>query len=299
MQDRRIDLEELVLLLEKGDSLPSLPTVFTRVLQLARDRGSSMRDFADVIRADPPLAMKVLQVVNSALYAPPQPITSLTHALTMLGVNEVRRLALSLSLINKFSPPPCGGVIPRNDFWEHAVTTAYVARRIAQTAFPKSEEELYTCGLLHDLGYLLIERTSPMRLSMAVQLAASSGKDIAEAERALVGADHTTAAEWLLRKSGLPEELVQAVAGHHTPSLDKLSWRTVIWAAARYSSSNGLGVFRTSAPGRLQDDNWRRFWELIAPMAGVDEDIYMAELSSALEKGRHFFSTVLSGEHVH
>lgn len=295
-----MDLEQLVLLLEQSDNLPSLPAVFCRVLQLARDRRSSMEDFAEVIRGDPPLAMKVLQVANSALYSPPQPITSLTHALTMLGVNEVRRLALSISLINKYAPPVCGGVVPRDNFWEHAVSVAHVARRIGQTTFPGSEEELYICGLLHDIGYLLIERTSPMRLGMAAKLAITTRKDFVEAERAIVGADHVAAAVWLLRKSGLPEELVQAVANHHNPSLRDLTWAAAVWAAARYVSASGVTVFRTAVLRPIEnDDSWRRFWELIAPKAGVDQEIYLAELASALEKGRKFFSAVLVGDSVH
>ena len=140
--------------------LPTLPTVVTRIMNIVLDDKSSVGDVSKIVRLDSALTSKVLRVVNSAAFALPQKISTLDHAMAILGFDMLKKLFLSISIFDNLSQEDqVGYFFNKSHFWCHSLATANVASNIAKELKYKSSDEAYVAGLLHDIGKIIIEQT--------------------------------------------------------------------------------------------------------------------------------------------
>jgi HD-like signal output (HDOD) protein len=159
--------------LERGElELPLKPTVVTRVLALARDPEARIEELSRLIHNDPSLAAHVIRVSNSPAYASRIRITTLTQALTRIGMRVLVELAITVGISSVFRVP--GYEATAQDIWEHALTTGVFARRLAGLC-GEDEELAFLCGLLHSIG-------RPVVLRAAVEAAASLRRPVSDAE---------------------------------------------------------------------------------------------------------------------
>ena len=87
-------------LLERLENLPTLPGVVLRILEAVKDENINLNELGEILSLDPPLSGKILGMINSAFYALPAKITSVSHAVNLLGLNTVKKVALSFSLLH-------------------------------------------------------------------------------------------------------------------------------------------------------------------------------------------------------
>ena len=128
--------EALKTRLESCRTLPAVPAVAAQVLRLCQQENFNMSDVARVIGGDPALTMKVLKVVNSPLFGLRQQVTTVSHALMLLGVNAVRTMALSFSLVQSSRPVGQGGLDQRI-YWKRSLFAACAARELARMERPR------------------------------------------------------------------------------------------------------------------------------------------------------------------
>jgi putative nucleotidyltransferase with HDIG domain len=199
-------------------ALPSLPARYEELAAALNDAEASVQQVADIVAKEPGLVAKLLQLVNSSFFGRPQRVTSAIQAVGLLGLDLVRAVVLASSTFDQFKKLKLKG-ITLDAMWAHAAATAAMAKTIAQAAGldARAMDTAFTGGLLHDIGKLLIaaylsgpfkEITAHMRRE-AVSMAA--------AEMAIIGTTHAAVGAYLLGLWGLPESLVNAVAGHHEP----------------------------------------------------------------------------------
>lgn len=133
-------------------SLPALPAVLTRIQLMAQSDNADMSAIATLISGDPSLLAEVLKIVNSAYYGLPQEISQVRIAIAYLGLHEVYRLVLSLSVIKTFEIQDH----ELREFWFHCYFTAVCAKYLATKFEPLlSLEELWSAAILHDIGKLV------------------------------------------------------------------------------------------------------------------------------------------------
>lgn len=202
-------------LIKDNVQLLSLPEVCLRIQQLADDPHADMNEFAQLVAQDPALTTRLLKLVNSAYYGFPGRIDTLSRAINLVGIAELRNLTLAMAAMEVF-----GGLEnERFDmlrFWRHSVYCALVARFLAKRARVLHAERLFIAGLLHDVGRLLVFSLLPEAAGRIVQRTAQ-GEDVSLAERAELGFDHAQVGYELLSLWQLPRELCVAVACHHAP----------------------------------------------------------------------------------
>ena len=217
-----VDKASLKKLIDKVVNLPTLPAVMTRIIQKVEDPTTSTDEIVDMIGVDQVLTMKVLKIVNSAYYGFRQRIATLDRAVVILGFNNIKNLALSASIFENLGGEE-EGEFDQTKFWGHSigcgVTTKALARKFGYD--PKSLEESFTAGLLHDIGKVLLDKFAHDEFSQAVRRAAEKDMLIVEAEREVLGADHTDMGHWLAVKWGLPTALKEVISYHHTPESAK------------------------------------------------------------------------------
>src|SRR5262249_2268269 len=142
---------------KKLADLPPLPVVVTRIMETINDPNTSAEDLHRLIALDQGLSSKILRIVNSAYYGFPKRISTITHAVVILGFNTVRNLVLGVSAFGMLSQKSSAAGLNRTKFWEHSVATAVGASVLAKKKRPKSRavvEEAFLGGLLHDIGEL-------------------------------------------------------------------------------------------------------------------------------------------------
>lgn len=209
--------EALKTRLESCRTLPAVPAVAAQVLRLCQQDNFNMGDVARVIGADPALATKVLKVVNSPLFGLRQQVTTVSHALMLLGVNAVRTMALSLSLVQTTRPVGQGGFDQRV-YWRRALLAACAARELARNEHLAQPEEAFLAGLLQDVGMLVLEQAVPEVYPLLARQAASDHDRMTLLEMAEFGCDHAEVGRWLMTRWRLPQTVRASVGGSHDPT---------------------------------------------------------------------------------
>jgi putative nucleotidyltransferase with HDIG domain len=201
-------------LLAKVNDIPTLPLVATKVNELINDPNSSSADIADVLKKDQVLTAKILRLVNSSYYAIPGGVTDVQRALAFLGFNTLAQLVLSLSVFSFFSTFDNEN-FSMLDFWRHALATGVCSEVIAKRLKVVKPEEAFTCGLLHDIGKLVLYQIDPQTLVEIVKETSKRGCSFVEVEREWDLPGHAFIGEVIASKWGLPQMIRLAIRYHH------------------------------------------------------------------------------------
>jgi len=203
-------------MIEGSEKVFSLPEVFYRLQTALNDPDKTFDDFGDIISHDPALSARLLRIVNSPFYGLSSKVETITHALTIIGLDQLVDLAMATSVIYQFRGIP-NTLFNMESFWKHSIACGLAARTIGQVRGEENVERLYLAGILHDLGRLVIYIKEPTLARDAFYRSKEKEENIHLSEQAIMGFDHAEVGGELLRSWQLPESLAQAVACHHEP----------------------------------------------------------------------------------
>lgn len=204
-------------IVNKLRDIPTLPMVVTKIVEIVDSPDSSANDLNKVISMDQALTMKVLKLVNSAFYGFPKKIETLTQAIVILGFNTVRSLALSISMIDFFSPKGTRHCLNYPEFWKHSISTSSLAKLLAKKSFPALSEEAFVAGLIHDVGIIVLDQFLPIEFSQVLNEVNNKKIPFYDAEKFVIELTHCDVGRMLASKWNFPESLTAALAYHHDP----------------------------------------------------------------------------------
>ncbi len=262
-------------LIAKVRTVYSLPQTFHRLQEVVQNPDSSMSDIGEVLMADQALSARILQLANSSFYGFPSRIETISHAVTMIGAEQMVALVQGTCVASIFSQVP-RELVNMESFWRHSIACGVTARLIASRRREPNTERFFLLGLLHDIGRLVIFQHLP---DEAAHCLARAGKDrrlLFQSEQSVLGFDHATVGYDLLRTWKLPGRLCEPIKMHHSYNAASLypietailHTADVIVNAMRYGNSGERYVPPLHAP----------HWEL----AGLG-----AEMLGPLEKEIH------------
>lgn len=207
-------------LISKIEELPTLPTIVYELTQIINDPMSSTSDVEKVMANDQSLTTKILKLVNSAYYAIPGGVTSLSRAIAYIGFDTVNQLVLSSSIIDalEVTEPSAFEV---NDFWKHSVGVGIAAETIAKFTKYPMPSDLFTCGLIHDMGKIALLTIDADLLMEISTLAKEKNLSFNQAELELNVITHTQIGQLLSERWALPLQLKAAIAHHHQKEANK------------------------------------------------------------------------------
>jgi HD-like signal output (HDOD) protein len=193
--------------------MPSLSTTVGKVLEICSRIDASPNELNRVISLDPVLTGQVLKLINSAYYSLMSKVTSLTRAITMLGMNTVKNMALSTAIIQSVSSSNKSRALPTAKFWAHSIGVGVSAKLLAATiGVPVQErEEYFIAGLLHDLGKVPFGDEYIHVLSVARQ----EQRPLVVVERELLGVDHQEVGGLIAAKWRLTGVMSNCICCHH------------------------------------------------------------------------------------
>ena len=194
----------------------ALPQVISELLQLTSGDNYSADSLAKLILKDPSLTAKVLKLSNSSYYARNTRSKTVNQAISVIGMNMVRCLALSASVLNAERIKSKSG-IETKDFFTYILSVAVGAAMLSKPAGMEHSEEALIAGLLHDIGIIYFLDHHPEEYR-AVRILNSKGLSIMEAETQVFGINHCELGARLAGSWGLSEEIIAAISGHHDTS---------------------------------------------------------------------------------
>lgn len=221
------------------DGMPAFPKSAQKIIDLTRDVSCSPKDLVQVIDKDPVVTVKVLRVVNSAYYGLSNPITSVDHAVVFLGFNTIKNVALSIAAV---------GMLPSNTlarfdsqrYLMHSLTTAGIARQLAQQLPQADSHDCFIAGLLHDFGKVVVAQFMPQEFQRSLELSVSKQVPFHVAVHEVIGVDHSTVGAMLVQKWRFADDLVETIKYQHQPERSDTDMMACVCAANLISKQLGF-----------------------------------------------------------
>jgi HD-like signal output (HDOD) protein len=200
-------------------SLATLPEVAMRIARMVDDPRSSAADIGREISNDAALTGRLLRVANSPAFGQHGKIATISRAITVLGVRQVRDLTVGLTAIRTFDGIG-NELITMESFWRHSVLCAVAAGQIASRRNSGRGESPFIAGLLHDIGQLVLFSRAPQLAREALLMSVDAADDLAlyACERQVLGFDHGAVGVALAQNWGLPLSLQECIQFHHEPA---------------------------------------------------------------------------------
>ncbi|PIR00943.1 MAG: hypothetical protein COV66_03715 [Nitrospinae bacterium CG11_big_fil_rev_8_21_14_0_20_45_15] len=207
------DLKELI---NDESRFFTLPELAMKINAIVNDPEGTFEDLAEVISSDVGLSVHLLKIVNSGLYNFHEPIETITHAISIVGMSQLRDLALGSIIINKFKGLPEESISMKS-FWEHSIATGIASQTLAIYKQEINPERFYMAGLLHEIGRIVLCFKFHTEIEKIIQRCASETKSTHNIEREILGFDHCLVGEALLESWKLPKSQQEVVLYHHAP----------------------------------------------------------------------------------
>ncbi|MCD6363977.1 MAG: HDOD domain-containing protein [Synergistetes bacterium] len=204
-------------ILAKVDEIPPLPHVVVKALKALNDPKSNSSDIAKIISQDEGLTAKILKLANSAYYGFPRSIGTLGEAITVLGYKTVKSLIYAAAAHGHLSGELKGYAMDRGELWRHSLGVAVVSREVAKMVKYKDIEQAFVAGLLHDIGKIVLNQFVRFGFTLIMKKVEVEKVPFHEAERDILGFDHTDIGGKIAEKWNLPKELVDSISHHHSP----------------------------------------------------------------------------------
>ncbi len=200
----------------RAGDLPPFPMIAMKALRLSENPDASARDLQAVIAQDQALTARILKIVNSAMFSFQREVSTLTHAVSILGLQTLRSILIAASVeqLHQGNGARQAGLASQL-FWQHAWGTAVLARAVARCVHYHNPEEAFTAGLLHDIGKVVFLKNHEPRYLEILNLVHRGEKTFRQAESERFGFTHADVGALVASRWRFPNHLAEAIRHHH------------------------------------------------------------------------------------
>lgn len=209
-----MNAREVIEKIEKIENLPTIPAILRKILGVIEDPNVSLQKITEFVSSDPTLTARILKMVNSPVYGFPGRISSVSHAMVILGLNAVKGLLIGVSVFEVMKKNMVG-------LWEHSLASAIYARVIANLKNVSSPEEISVAALLHDIGKVIMLIAYKDEYSKIIESVSKREDFLFELEREYFGITHAEIGGIVGKKWNFPLKLIEPISNHHRPQLSK------------------------------------------------------------------------------
>ena len=202
-------------LLKKFKELKTLPHVAIRLSKLISDENTTMQEFENLIKMDPTLVLRLLRTVNSSYYGLRQKVSTISRAVMLIGMKNLRNLVVTEAIKDIFGQSSNENVFSRRKLWLHCAVVAICSQMISERIFSKKGDNAFLCGILHDIGMIVEDQVAHDLFIQVCKIYEPESKPITDYEREILGTDHCAVGYLLIRDWQLPVEVQEGIKQHH------------------------------------------------------------------------------------
>lgn len=215
MNKASVNLQEAI---KHLDNLPAMPLIAQKIMALPLETEAGENQLLRLIEQDPQISARIIGLANAPLFGSSKPVTAIPDAAMLLGITRVKSVAIGIAVMSTLRPQRSGKLDIQN-LWMHSLGIALVMRILAR-AMPgnlrPSEDSIFMAGLLHDLGFLVLQHLDPgLSDTLLSRLEAQPDTDINQIEDEVLTIGHGELGAELARHWGLPDELISVLRFHH------------------------------------------------------------------------------------
>jgi len=266
------------------DRLPTLPAIYIKLSRLLNVQDSSIRMISDIIAEDQAVSAMVLKIVNSALYGFHNKIGDMQRAIVILGLNEIKNLVLATSMYKTVKQFKSSSTFDMEEFWKHSIGCAISAKVLAETAYIKDPEDVFTGGLLHDIGKLIHATYLSKDFEDIVADVAETGSQMFESEKKILGFDHVQTGSALAKKWRMPRKIIDMIAHHHLSDASDTLNREV--AAVHIGNTLCISLRMGSGGEKRVPIVNQKAWEIL--------DLKLSDLEYIIQRSTQLFEESIS-----
>jgi len=211
--------EKMQGLISQLESLPCISSFYTQLIEELNSDVASINKIGEIISRDVGMSVKILQLVNSAFFGVPQRVSSIAQAVTLLGLDIIRALVLSVKIFSQFDQIQLSK-FSLSALWEHSLSVGSWAKLIskAENLSPVLVDYVMIAGMLHDVGKLVLAAKMPQDYQSVLTLASEKNLALHQAEKELLGVTHAEVGAYLLGLWGFSHTIIEVVSLHHRPT---------------------------------------------------------------------------------
>src|SRR5579863_8779780 len=271
--------------------LPSLPIVAFKLIELSRSPDTGIAEIVETIKSDPAIVARLLKASNSSLFGQSSKVKSIDQAVVLLGTTAVTALALGFSLADtSLCRGPLGEAY--TSFWLQSTVHATSAKMMARRNRAANQEDLFLAGLLLDLGGLAMLKTIAREYQPVITTAMEQERPLFEVEKQILGISHVEVGVELMRRWGMPDELVKMTQWHHEATeeltanpeiFQDFNLRTTMFCAA-------IGDYFCSSAKGLALDRLRKLAAAFFNFSNGDLDAFLSDVRENINETAEMFS---------
>ncbi len=204
-------------ILKSIDALPPFPQIARKALAVLSDPDYSAPEVVRLIELDPSITAEVLRLCNSSYFGLVRKVGSVRQAVAVLGQKSLIQLIMTSSSLRFFKRDSDGYEVKGVELWRHSVACAIMCHILLSRVGLTLEHDVFTTGLLHDIGKMVLSRFVKEELGKIRHLVEEDNYSFLEAEKEVLGMDHAELGAAVVERWNFPEEICRAIRFHHTP----------------------------------------------------------------------------------
>lgn len=282
------NVEKLYNNLETIENLPAFPQIALEVTYLLRKESTSAKNLYDLIQKDPALVSQILKMANSPFYGLHGKVSSLVHAINLLGFVQIENIVIASALLSTMKKFPVGKRFNSNQFLDHSFGCGITAKIISNILNFNTGGLEFSAGVIHDIGKVILDLYDQQDFDKILNFAYKNNKSFYESEKELFGITHCDLAEKLLKRWNLPEDLIDAVANHHSPKKAKNQvMAAIISVADLLTYSEGIGFGGNYSKFLMEDqEGWRIITQNIEISKKIDLALFTFKLFEQIDEAK-------------
>jgi len=240
-------MEKLTLdsVIDKVNDLPALPTIVNDLMRITEDPNSTVRDIECIMMKDQGLITRILRLANSVHYGYARKISTISEATILLGFEAIKSMTLAASVNGLMIKKVPGYGLEENDLWIQSQSCAMISRYIAKKLHYPHPDQAYVAGLLRDIGKVIISHyLVDYSKEIMMKVEESPNASFIDVEEIVLGFNHSQIGSKVAKKWNLPDELIEAIAYHHTPEKATVNYKltSIVHFADAITMMMGIGL---------------------------------------------------------
>jgi len=237
-------MSDIKSIIKEIEDLKPIPQVASKVMSIAENPESSMHDLSDVIIYDTAVTTNLLKVANSAYFGLSEKVDSVHQAIVLMGMDQVSNLVLMSASSENLKDAQAGYDLEAGELWKYSVSSALIARELAEKKGAKETYLIFTAALIKDIGKVILNQYVKDSFDNINALVTEQNYTFREAEKEVIGIDHAELGGMVAENWNFSLKMVEIIRNHHLPQESSISEfeSSIVYMADTICMMMGIGV---------------------------------------------------------